>query len=376
MKIIYCDNAASTPLAPEVHEHMLDIQQNVFGNPSSYHRAGQSARAVIEKARRQVAAAFQCEPGEIIFTSSGSEANNLILNNFNSERSGIISSTVEHSSVIHTLKQAAAGGTDVLLLHPEDSGSINPDKLTDVLESGKNNVSLMLVNNELGSITDIRSISAICRSKGVRIHTDAVQAAGRIQLDFKDLDADYLTLSAHKIYGPKGVGALIVKNGLTVNPMITGGGQEQKLRAGTENLVGIAGFGKAAELLQSKLETDIRHLSDLSSKIIDDLTKSKVQFIKNGSQTAAGILNLTFPGINGQQLMMNLDISGFAVSTGSACATGSLEPSYVLPEIGLTDSQSACTLRISFGRYNTIQEAKKLAESISFIISNISEGQN
>jgi cysteine desulfurase len=369
MKNIYCDISATTPLSVDVAEYMHQIQMNVFGNPSSIHRFGQESKAILEKSRRQISTALNCSPGEIYFTGCGSESNNMALQALLKPGDHVVSSSYEHPAILKTLDYLESNDISVSRIKPDANGIVTCEAVEAAIKENTRLVSIMFVNNEVGTINPVERISRCCRDSNILFHTDAVQAFGKIPIDMAELPVDLLSMSAHKLYGPKGVGALFIRNGTGINPILFGGGQEKNLRPGTENIPGIAAFGLAAELSQQNLTDTAHQIKNLTDQFLDLLKKSGLDFSQNGKITIPGVLNLTFPNVDAQTLVMSLDMAGVAVSAGSACSAGTVKVSGTLIEMGLNRKAAASSIRISFGKYHTIEDIEFVAGKICDIIS-------
>lgn len=369
MKNIYCDISATTPLSVEVAEYMHQIQMAVFGNPSSIHRFGQESKAILEKSRRQISAALNCSPGEIYFTGCGSESNNMALQALLKPGDHVVSSSYEHPAILKTLDYLESNAVSVSRIKPDANGIVSCEAVESAIQDNTRLVSIMYVNNEVGTINPIDEISRFCRGKNILFHTDAVQAFGKIPLDMAKLPVDLLSMSAHKLYGPKGVGALFVRNGTGIDPILFGGGQEKNLRPGTENIPGIAAFGLAAKLSQQNLTDTSGRIENLTKHFLELLKENGLDFSQNGKNTIPGVLNLTFPKLDAQTLVMSLDMAGVAVSAGSACSAGTVKVSGTLIEMGLNPEAAASSIRISFGNYHTEGEIKFVAEKVCDIVS-------
>jgi cysteine desulfurase len=364
---VYLDNNATTPLHPEVKKEMVKAM-DVFGNPSSLHQFGRSANAMVKEAREAVASFIGGSPEEIIFTGSGSEANNTVLSilaypskQCNCSGVGkyhkIITTVIEHPCILETAKCLSDRNVEVKYLSVDHYGKVSMEELEEELKKSPALVSIMMANNEIGTIQDIKQIAHFAHQYGSLIHTDAVQAVGKIPVDVNDLRVDFLSLSGHKVYGPKGIGALYVRKGTPFCPLIRGGHQENGRRAGTENTLGIIGFGKAIQMRAEEMIAEHEKLLGFK-KILKEGLKSKIENIQfNGhpQDCLANTLNVSFPGAEGESILLYLDLAGIAVSTGSACASGSLDPSHVLLAIGMPIEYAHGSIRISMGR-NTIKE--------------------
>jgi cysteine desulfurase len=354
---VYIDYNATTPLNAEVKAAMIEDLE-VYGNASSMHGSGRLAHARVEEARAAVARLLGAESREIIFTSGGSESNNTVFQTMRSLASGpgaprteIITTAIEHPCVLNSAAYQKSLGFTVHFLPVDGYGKVNMDVLGDLVGEKTLLVSVMMANNEIGTIQDVKGIAAIAKKAGAYTHTDAVQAVGKIPVDVKDLGVDYLTMSAHKIYGPKGIGALYVREGAPLLPLIHGGHQEDGLRAGTYNNIGILGFGKAAELAVGQVEAYGRRLSVLRDRLRDGLL-ARIPDIKiNGHprDVLPNTLNVSFPGAEGESILLSMDIMGIEASTGSACASGSLEPSHVLMATGVGSELAHGSIRFSLG---------------------------
>lgn len=368
---VYLDYAATTPLDPLVLEAMLPSLRDGYGNPASLHRVGQRARGVVETAREQVASTISAQPREITFTSGATEADNQALRAYALRFPGghIVTSRLEHAAVLSSCRYLEAQGWEVTYLEPDPRGEVTPDAVAAALRPDTFLVALMLVNNETGVVTDIPAVSQLVHEAGAVLFCDAVQAFGVMPVDLNDLGADMLALSAHKVYGPKGVGALYVRQGLELPPFMLGGEQERGLRAGTLNVPAIAGFGKAAELAQERLETDAPEIARLRDGLEAKLLKLEgVTLNAYGAPRSAKHLNVRVTGVDGEDLLMGLDAAGVCVSAGSACAAGTLEPSHVLLAMGLSHREAKASIRLSLGRGVTDEmveyTAKAFAEAI------------
>ena len=374
IKRIYCDISATTPLDPRIGELLTDLNEHIYGNPSSIHREGQAAKAVVEKSRRQIANAINAQPDEIIFTSSGSESNNMVLKGVLRPGDHFITSSYEHPAILKVLPFLESQNIETTLVKPDKNGMIQPADIEENIQENTRLISIMWVNNELGTINPIFEISSIAKEKNVLFHSDAVQALGKIEINTEEIPVDYLSMSAHKLYGPKGVGALYKRGGTKLDPLIHGGGQESNLRASTENVGGIGGFGMAAELSTTNLEENTEHILRLETYFLNLLNEQNISYSINGKKRIPGVFNITFHGVIGQDLVLQLDFSGIGISFGSACASGTVKASEMLVEMGLTKEDALSTVRISFGKIHQLEDVKKVAESIGEILkSNVEE---
>ena len=376
--MIYLDNAASTAVHPEVVKEMLPYFDVQYGNPSSIHQFGRKAKNAIQKARKQVAALIGAEADEIIFTSGGTESNNTIFYGIIFQRekfdpSHIITSSIEHDAVLEPIRQFEKNGCQITYIPVDKHGMINPDDITKSISEQTVMISIMFANNEVGTIQPIKEISKICNKYQIPLHTDAVQAVGKIPINVKDLGVDALSISSHKINGPKGVGALFLKKGSTTTPYILGGGQENGMRSGTENVASIVGFGKACEIAKDKLSDNISHFQTLHSSILSKVVK-EIPHVKLNGHPQNRIFNnihLTFLGVNGEDLIIKLDEHGIAASTGSACSMHTQKASHVLKAMGFNHEQITGSLRISFGYTNTLDEVEQTVEVLKKVVAEL-----
>ena len=377
--MIYFDNAASTAVHPAVVKEMVPYFDTQYGNPSSIHQFGRKAKNAIEKARKQVAALIGAESEEIIFTSGGTESNNTIFygcpkfQGRKFELSHIITSSIEHDAVLEPVREFEKNGVQVTYLPVDEHGLVNPDEISELINEQTIIVSIMLANNEVGTIQPIKEISKICNKYQIPLHTDAVQAVGKIPINVKDLGVDALSISSHKINGPKGVGALFIKKGFTVAANIVGGGQENGMRSGTENVASIVGFGKACEIAKERLDENISHFKTLHSSMLSKINK-EIQYVKPNGHPEKRIFNnihLTFMGVNGEDLIIKLDEHGIAASTGSACSVNTQKASHVLKAMGFNHEQITGSLRLSFGYMNTLDEVDQVVEVLKKVVAEL-----
>lgn len=374
---IYLDYNATTPMSPEVLDFYKD-QLSLYANASSLHEDGRRAKKEIEIARKNVADLVNVLPEEIIFTSGGSESNNTVFNtmiNLGKKlgKNLIVTTEIEHPCVLEASKRLADFGMEVVYLPVDEYGLVKEDEYKAALERNPLLVSVMTANNEIGTVQDIKKLAQLAHEKGALFHTDAVQAAGKIPVDLKDWGVDYATFSGHKIYGPKGVGALFVKTGCKIEPLIRGGHQEKGYRAGTYNAPSIAAYGKAAELAKADIEHYTTHTKALREKLKNGLLE-KIPNIKiNGhpEKVLPNTLDVSFPGAEGEAILLHLDLLGVDVSTGSACASGSLEPSHVLMATGLGPELAHGSIRFSFGKYNTESDVDYILEKVPPVIDKL-----
>jgi len=381
--LIYFDNAASTAVHPEVVKEMIPYFDTQYGNPSSIHQFGRKAKNAIQKARKQVAALIGAEPDEILFTSGGTESNNIILygisniplrtKSFQELRNHIITSSIEHEAILQPCKNLEEIGCKITYLPVDESGMVDLPDVANSLTEDTIIVSIMFANNEVGTIQPIKEISELCKKYNVLFHTDAVQAVGKVPINVKELGIDALSVSSHKINGPKGVGALFIKKGIKPNPIILGGGQENGMRSGTENVASIVGFGKACEIAKEKLNENISHFQTLHSSILSKIVK-EISHVKLNGHTEKRIFNnlhLTFLGVNGEDLIIKLDEHNIAASTGSACSVHTQKASHVLKAMGFNHEQITGSLRISFGYMNTLDEVKQAVEVLKKVVAEL-----
>ena len=366
----YFDHCATTPLHEKVMEVMQKTESEHFGNPSSTHSWGQKSRSIIENARNQMADSIGCSPYEIIFTGGGTESNNLVLYNLiDNPKNHVITSAIEHPAILNVLAHLKKFGIETTILKVDNTGLINPDHLKKTIRKNTGLISIMYANNETGVIQPLLKLSAIASDHGIPFHSDGVQAIGKIPVDVYKNRVSMMSFSAHKFYGPKGVGALFIKEDTQLNSFIIGGGQERNLRAGTENVPGIAGMGMAAELAKTELNETETHLKNLEQIFKSSIIKRIENLIFNkASEQLPGVVSMTIPSINSGKLIIGLSRRGMAVSSGSACSSGTVKPSHVLNAIGLSNEMNMKTLRISFGKRNSENDVKDLVKAISEIV--------
>ena len=372
--MLYFDNSATTPIDQDVQSLMSDLNQNIYGNPSSIYASGRNAKNTIEIARRQLANAINSEPSEIIFTGGGSEANNIVLwDMVHKKRNHVITSSIEHPAILLVLRELEKLGVKHTIVPVDKNGLIDPDDIKKNIISDTGLISIMMANNEVGTIEPIQEIARIAQEHDVLFHSDAIQALGKLPIDVKKLKLDIMSFSAHKFYGPKGVGALYIKDGVSINPMIIGGSQEKNMRAGTENVSGIAGLGLAAEIASNFEKENFSHLLELENYFKELIIDKHNDITFNGfdNNKLPGLVNLTIPNIPSDLLLINLDNDGISISNGSACSSGTISPSPVLKAMGLSDKSNLESVRISAGKYNTMDEVNKLVDSIHSSIVTI-----
>jgi cysteine desulfurase len=372
-RTIYLDHAASTPIRAEVLEAMAPALGGVFGNPSSVHAAGRAARALIDCARDQLASVLRARTREIVFTGGGSEADNLALRGVvgggaNRGRHLIVSS-VEHEAVLETARELQQQGFEVTELPVDRTGRVAPEVLEAALRPDTALVSVMWANNEVGTIQPIRELVDLTHAKlSAVFHSDATQALGKVEVNLAEVGVDLLTISAHKVYGPKGVGALFVRHGIQLDPIITGGGQERTRRSGTENVAGIVGFGVAAQLVESERGFEMGRQADLVAELAQRIQASVPDAIPTGGSTDRRLANFctfAFPDIEGELLLLRLDRAGVCASAGSACMSGSLAPSHVLLAMGFSPQLASAHLRLTLGRNTSQADIEQTAEVIA-----------
>ena len=372
---VYADNAATTAMSKTAIRAMEPYYDTLYGNPSSLHSVGQRAAEALEAARARVAACLGAKPEEIYFTSGGSEADNQAIRSaaLVGARKGkrhIISTAFEHHAVLHTLKKLEREGFEVTLLDVGSQGLVNVKDVAAAIREDTALVTIMYANNEVGTIQPIAEIGALCREKGVPFHTDAVQAVGHLSIDVERDQIDMLSLSAHKFHGPKGVGALYCRKGLPLLPFIEGGAQERNRRAGTENLAGIAGLAAALEEANANLERNAAQISALRDKLIDGLSQiPHARLNGDRERRLPGNVSFCFEGIEGESLLLLLDAKGVAASSGSACTSGSLDPSHVLLALGLPHEVAHGSLRLSLSEYNTMEEMDYILKVVPEVVS-------
>lgn len=373
--MIYLDNAASTPVHEQVLHEMIPFLQDQFGNPSSIHRYGRFAQRAIQNARKQIAHLINSEPNEILLTSGGTESNNTALFGLAHAAKGnhIVTSSIEHEAILEPCKKLEKEGFEITYIPVDNSGLVNSKDIEKSITPETCLVSIMFANNEVGTIQPIQEISKICHDKQIVFHTDAVQAVGKVKLDVKELGIDMLSISSHKINGPKGVGALYIKKGIEIIPFIFGGGQENGLRSGTENVASIVGFGKACQLAQENMKQNILHLQNIRNNLIAKVMKEIPLVTLNGhsDQRIANNAHFTFFGVNGEDLIIKLDENGIAASTGSACSVRVQKESHVLKAMGFSHDQIAGSLRLTVGISNTDSEIEKTVEILKKIVKEL-----
>lgn len=376
-KYIYMDNSATTQVKKEVLDEMMPYFSENYGNPSSIYTLGSASKVAVEKAREQVAKALGADKKEIYFTAGGSESDNWAIKGIalkNKEKGNhIITTKIEHHAVLHTCSYLEKNGFDVTYLNVDETGLIDLEELKNAITDKTILITIMFANNEIGTIQPIKEIGQIAKERKIYFHTDAVQAVGSVKIDVKDMNIDLLSLSGHKIYGPKGIGALYIKKGTKLENLIEGGAQERTKRAGTENVPGIVGLGKAIELADENLEVNNAKLINLRERLITKIEENFKYIRLNGHRTKRlpGNVNFCFEFIEGESLLLSLDMEGIAASSGSACTSGSLDPSHVLLAIGLPHGIAHGSLRLSLGSFNTEDEVDYVVEKLIEIVDRL-----
>ena len=378
-KPIYFDHAATTPLCKEALDKMLPYMTEIFGNPNSQHYYGRESVKAVDEARDGIAKIINCKPNELYFTSGGTEGDNWAMRGIahahKNKGKHLIISPIEHAAMIVTAKALVKEGFEVDFMKVDEEGLVDLEHLKSIIRDDTIFVGCMMANNEVGTIEPIKEIAEIAHSKGAVMFTDAVQAAGVLKIDVKELGVDMMSMSAHKIYGPKGVGALYIRNGLKVDSILTGGHQERMKRGGTTNVAGIVGFYEAFKIANRDIDKNFEYVSSLRDRFIDRVL-SEVPFVKlNGPREKRLPANadFSFKFIEGESILFSLDLAGIAVSSGSACSSGSLEPSHVLLALGLPDELAHGSIRFSFGKHNTIEEVDYAVETIKTAVQRLRE---
>lgn len=378
MRRIYLDHSATTPVDPQVAELMMKYFVEYYGNPSSVHLFGREVRKALDEARSQVADLIGADTSEIAFTSGGTEADNLAIQGAAKARvkkgKHLITSAIEHHAVLDTFKYLAKNGYELTVLPVDEEGLVRVEDVRNAIRPDTILVSIMHANNEIGSIQPVEEIGKITREKDILFHVDAVQSLGKVPIDVRAMNVDLLTISSHKIYGPKGVGALYIRKGVRISPIVFGGSQERKIRSGTENAPGIIGFGKACELAGQRMEEETAQMTRLRDKLIkgifDRIDKVKLNG-PSGEKRLANNVNVSINFIEGESLLLSLDMIGIAASSGSACTSGSLDPSHVLLAMGLSHEVAHGSLRLSLGRQNTEEDIDYVLEELPKIVDRL-----
>ena len=375
---VYFDHNATTPVHPAVADAMAKVLRDDFGNPSSVHQFGQRAKAAIDQARSAVAALIGADATEVVFTSGGTESDNFAIRGVAEaldagRRRRLIATTIEHEAVLNTLKALARRGRPTTLLPVDASGIVAPDALREALTDDTALVSVMHANNEIGTIQPVAELARLAHEQGALFHTDAVQTAGKVAVDVRTLEPDLLSISAHKFYGPKGVGALWVRRGLRLQPILTGGKHERNRRAGTENVAGIVGMGVAATLAAAKIDEEARRVSALRDRLEEGVLRAVPGTAINGARSARvpNTTNISFDRVEAESLLIALDLEGVAVSTGSACSSGTLEPSHVLKAMGFPPHRTQNSIRFSLGNANTEADVDRVVAILPGIVEKL-----
>lgn len=375
---VYFDYNATTPLAPEVAEAVAVATRDLFGNASSVHHFGQQAKAALDEARSAIAALVRADPSEIVFTSGGTEADNFAIRGAadaleSSGRRQIIASAIEHEAVLNTLKSLARRGWQTTMLPVDQTGIVSPDRLRELLTDTTALVSVMHANNEIGTIQPIAELATIAHARGALMHTDAVQTVGKIPVDVRALGVDLLSLSAHKFNGPKGAGALWIKRGTRLQPILTGGKHERNRRAGTENVPAIVGMGVAARLAAAKMAAESARVAALRDRLEDGILRGVPGTAVNGDPRSRvpNTTNISFDHVEAESLLIALDLDGVAVSTGSACSSGTLEPSHVLRAMGYPAGRVQSSLRFSLGLFSTAEEVDRVISALPPLVEKL-----
>lgn len=378
MKTTYMDYSATTYVKPEVLDAMMPFFTEKFGNPSSFYGISRETKMAVDNARAQVAKAINCDPNEVYFTGGGSEADNWAIKGIATAHmkkgNHIITTKIEHHAVLHTCEFLEKFGFEVTYLDVNEEGFIDLKQLESAITDKTILVSIMFANNEIGTIQPIKEIGAICREKKVLFHTDAVQAIGSVPVDVKEMNIDLLSLAGHKLYGPKGIGALYIRKGVRIDNLIHGGGQERGRRAGTENIPGAVGLGKAIEIATENIEENRARLTVLRDKLIDGVLE-RIPYARlngpRGDKRLPGNSNISFEFIEGESILLSLDFEGICASSGSACTSGSLDPSHVLLAIGLPHEKAHGSLRTTLGAASTEEDVEKLLNELPPIIERL-----
>ncbi|HVP36561.1 MAG TPA: cysteine desulfurase NifS [Terriglobales bacterium] len=374
---IYLDHNATTPVHPEVLEAMLPFYKEGFGNASSIHSFGREAKVALEESREKVAKFLNADPLEIYFTSGGTESDNLAVKGvaWANKKKGnhIITSRIEHHAVLESCRYLEKEGYEITYLPVDKYGLVDHDEFKKSIKKETVLVSIMHANNEIGTIQPIAELAGIAKEKGVYFHTDAVQSTGKLKIDVNELNVDMLSLSAHKFYGPKGVGALYIRRGVRLTPLAHGGHHEKSRRAGTENVPGIVGLAKALEIAHSDMQEEEKRLKNLTEAFYKKVTERIPDVFMNGHPVLRipNTMNISFKGVEGESIILNLDLKGIGVASGSACTSGSLEPSHVLSAMGVPGDLAQSSLRFSFGRSNTMEDVDYVVEILPEIIAKL-----
>lgn len=373
--MIYLDHAASTPIADSVLEEMMPYLRENYGNPSSIHRFGRIATKALDSARKRIAELINANPNEILFTSGGTESNNTALFGIMNQNKGktLITTSIEHDAVLEPCKKLEQLGHNIVYLPVDSDGMVSVEDLESSLSDQVGLVSVMFANNEVGTIQPIKEIAQLCKKHSVPFHTDAVQAVGKIPVDVHDLGVDLMSISSHKINGPKGIGALYIRNGVKLNPFLLGGGQENGMRSGTESVANIVGFGKACQIAKENLQSNNHALQNLRNRLVERISKELTHTTMNGHKEMRlpNNAHFTFLGVNGEDLIIKLDEHGIAASTGSACSVKTQKASHVLMAMGFTHEQITGSLRLTVGTTNTISEIDQTVDVLKKVVAEL-----
>lgn len=379
MRNVYLDYSATTPVKEEVLKEMIPYFTEKFGNPSSLYDMGLESKEAVDKARQQVAALINADPSEIYFTAGGTEADNWAVfgtaEKFRAKGNHIITTKVEHHAMLHSCAYLENEGYDVTYLDIDKDGRVDLKQLEDAITDKTILISIMLVNNEIGTIEPVKEAAAIAKKHKILFHTDAVQALGNVPIDVKDMGIDMMSMSSHKIYGPKGIGALFIRKGVRIDNYMHGGAQENNRRAGTENLAGIVGFGKAAQLAKENFDAHVKHSSQMRDYLKDRILSEIPDTFVNGTMDGRhpGNLNVTFEYIEGESILLLLNQFGISVSTGSACSSKSLEPSHVLAALGVPDEMIHGTVRFTVGDMTTKEDIDYVVDNLKTVVARLRE---
>lgn len=373
--MIYLDNAATTAINDQVLQEMIPFLKEHYGNPSSIHRLGRVSNKAIKKVRKQIADLISADPEEILFTSGGTESNNTALYGITHANQGnhVITSSIEHEAILEPCKKLEKEGFEITYLPVNQEGLVNPMDFKQSIKENTCLASIMFANNEVGTLQPIKEISKICQEKNIFFHTDAIQAIGKVDINVKDLGVDLLSISSHKINGPKGVGALYIRKGIPMEPFIVGGGQENGLRSGTENVASLVGFGKSCQLAKENLEKNILHFKNLRDTLVSKVLEEIPYVTINGhpEKRIPSNAHFSFLGVNGEDLIIKLDEEGIAASTGSACSVNTQKESHVLKSMGFSHDQINGSLRLTVGVSNTISEIEKTVTTLKNIVKEL-----
>ncbi|MCQ2547476.1 MAG: cysteine desulfurase NifS [Clostridia bacterium] len=381
MKQVYLDYSATTPVKKEVLDQMIPYYTEHFGNPSSLYSIGLESKEAVNKAKEQVASLINADPGEIYFTAGGTESDNWVIfgvaDALKNKGNHIITTQIEHHAMLHSCEHLEKHGYEITYLPVNEEGFVSPEDLEKAITDKTILVSVMLVNNEIGTVQPIKELAAVAKKHGVLFHTDAVQGLGNVPIDVKDMGVDFVSLSSHKIYGPKGEGGLYMRKGVKISNFVFGGAQEKGKRAGTENLPGIVGFGAAAELAKKNFDEHVKHCSSLRDYLVEQILEKIPDTYYNGPKDSSkrhpGNANITFEYIEGESILLLLDQFGISVSTGSACSSKSLKPSHVLSAIGIPVTKIHGSVRLTVGDFTTKEDIDYVVEKLELIVGRLRE---